>query len=220
MNTYVEFGNIILRQIKGISMGSITAPDFANASLAVDEYRFVKDQLKCKNYQLLEKFNYLCRYLDDIGVPNLTNFDVYAATIYSNTLSLTKSNDNSLNEVAFLDLPVSVEDSRFHTKVYCKTDNYQFQVITLPFLSSNVAEEMCFYVYFGQILRFLCICTKLEYFKDRCLFLTRLLQDRGYSNVKLASKFNQVLHRHRMNWNKFAGQVRTRDLMLSVVYAL
>ena len=41
-NTYVEFGDLVLRQICGIPMGSIPAPDFANLSLAVDEFRFVK----------------------------------------------------------------------------------------------------------------------------------------------------------------------------------
>ena len=54
-----------------------------------------------------------------------------------------------------------------------------------------------YYVYFGQILRFLRICSGLEDFKERCIFLTRLLQDRGYQNTRLASKFNEVLYRHK-----------------------
>ena len=35
-NTYIEFGSLILRQVIGIPMGAIPAPDFANLALAVD----------------------------------------------------------------------------------------------------------------------------------------------------------------------------------------
>ena len=58
-NTYVEFGNLILRQICGIPMGSIPAPDFANLSLAIDEYRFVKNMIKEKRFNILVKLNNL-----------------------------------------------------------------------------------------------------------------------------------------------------------------
>ena len=122
--------------------------------------------------------------------------------------------------VSYLDLSVSVVNSNFHVKVYCKTDDYSFSVITLPFLESNVAIEMCYYVYFGQILRFLRICTCLEDFKERSIFLTWLLQQRGYNNTRLASKFNEVLYRHKKDWFKFNGLIRVRDLMLGVVYDL
>jgi hypothetical protein len=159
--------------------------------------------------------------LDDIGAPNFPEFEQFVSSIYPPTLSLSKSNqDSSLLNVAYLDLSVSIVNSTFHVKVYCKTDDYSFSVITLPFLESNVAIEMCYYVYFGQILRFLRICSALEDFKERSIFLTRLLQVRGYNNIRLASKFNEVLHRHKKDWFKFNGQTRVRDLMLKVVYNL
>jgi hypothetical protein len=56
-NTYVEFGDLILRQICGIPMGSIPAPDFANLALAVDEFRFVKSMIKDKRFDILAKMN-------------------------------------------------------------------------------------------------------------------------------------------------------------------
>ena len=215
-NTYVEFGNLILRQIRGIPMGSIPAPEFANLALAVDEFRFVTKILKDKMYNVLAKMNFSCRYLDDIGAPNFLECDSFA--IYPPTLTLSRSNQDSLLNVAYLDLSVSVVNSQFQVKVYCKTDDYNFLVITLPFLESNVAVEMCYYVYFGQILRFLRICSRLEDFKERCIFLTRLLQNRGYVNCRLASKFNEVLHHHKKDWTKFREKVNIRDLMVEGVY--
>ena len=154
-NTYVEFGDLILRQICGIPMGSIPAPDFANLSLAVDEFRCVKKMLRDRSYSVLTKMNYMCRYLDDIRAPNFPEFELLFSSIYPPTLTLSKSNEDSTRNVAYLDLSVSVDNGQFQVKVYCKTDDYNFSVITLPFLDSNVAVEMCYYVYFGQILRFL-----------------------------------------------------------------
>ena len=217
-NTYVEFGSLILKQIVGIPMGSIPAPDFANLALAVDEYKFVKKMLHDQNFPVLNKLNNCCRYLDDIGTPNFSDFAVHARDIYCDSLTLTRSNRSSTDNVAFLDLSVSVYDRKFETRIYCKTDDYNFVVISLPFIESNVSTEMCFYVYFGQILRFLRVCSKLQYFIERSIFLTRMLQERGYNSPRLASKFNQVILRHRQDWSKFAALISTKELMMRVIY--
>ena len=58
-NMYIEFGNLIVRQICGIPMGSIPAPDFANLALAVDEFRFVKNMIKDRMFHILAKMNSL-----------------------------------------------------------------------------------------------------------------------------------------------------------------
>ena len=152
-------------------------------------------------------------------MPNFPEFEQSVLSIYPPTLSLSKSNqDSSLLNVAYLDMSVSVVNNDFHVKIYCKTDDYSFSVITLPFLESNIAIEMCYYVYFGQVLRFLRICSALEDFKERSVFLTCLLQEKGYNNSRLASKFNEVLYRHKKDWLKFNGLIRVRDLMFQVVY--
>jgi hypothetical protein len=58
-NTYIEFGEFILKQICGVPMGSIPAPDFANLSLAVDEFRFVQKMKKENNKAILRKLNFM-----------------------------------------------------------------------------------------------------------------------------------------------------------------
>ena len=220
-NTYIEFGLFFLKQICGIPMGSIPAPDLANLCLCVDEFRFVKSTLALKNYALLNKLSNVARYLDDIGSCNFSDFDNISTAIYSDSLTLNRSNiDSNINAVAYLDLSVSVVNLDFVVKVYCKTDDYNFEVITLPFLELNVAEEMCFYVYFGQILRFLRICTLLSDFKERCIFLTRLLQRRRYCNIKLGKKFLQVLFRYKKELVKFDCVCNVRNLMQEVIYGI
>ena len=60
-NTYIEFGSLIPKQIRGIPMGSIPAPNFANLALGVGEYKFVKAKIVEKNCQLLRKMNFIGR---------------------------------------------------------------------------------------------------------------------------------------------------------------
>ena len=58
-NTYIEFGNFVLRQKCGVPMGSIPAPDLANLALSVDEFRFVLKMRKDRNFGILRKMNYM-----------------------------------------------------------------------------------------------------------------------------------------------------------------
>ena len=217
-NTYVRFGSLILQQIKGIPMGSIPAPDMANLALAVDEFRFVKRLLQGKAYPILKKLDHMARYLDDVAIPNFPDFTNHVGDIYPSTLTLSKSNESDTQNIPYLDLSISVMDQNFEIKVYCKTDDYDFNVISLPFLESNVSVEMCYYVYYGQVLRFLRICTQLEYFKERCIFLTNLLKRRNYCKKKLSVKLNQVLLRNKKDWFKFSRFISVRELMMKVVY--
>ena len=126
--------------------------------------------------------------------------------------------DSSTNCVAFLDLSISVVNCHFVIKVYCKTDDYNFEVITLPFLESNVVEEMCYYVYFGQVLRFMRICSLLADFKGRSSLLTHMLVLRGYAFERLAKKFMEVMFRYRAEVVKYGHFALVRNMMLEVVY--
>jgi hypothetical protein len=153
-----------------------------------------------------------------VGLPNFLNFENFIYLIYPGNLTLTKSNEDSVNNVAYLDLSISVSESSFIIKVYCKTDDYDFTVVTLPFLESNVAEEMCYNVFFGQILRFLRICSKLEDFVVRAKFLADTLVDRMYNKKKLATKLNQVLFRYPKEWNKFEMKILPHELTRQVLF--
>jgi hypothetical protein len=43
-NTYIQFGDFVLRQKCGVPICFIPAPDLANLALAVDEFRLSKDE--------------------------------------------------------------------------------------------------------------------------------------------------------------------------------
>ena len=100
-------------------------------------------------------------------MPNFPEFNDHISDIYGAGLTVNKSNEvSSTLNVAYLDLSISVSSGRFIVKVYCKTDDFNFQVVTMPFLESNIADSICYNVYFGQVLRFLRICTLQEDFVE------------------------------------------------------
>ena len=60
-----------------------------------------------------------------------------AQDIYPPCLELSQENED-LTQAAALDMFVLVKDGYFRTKVYNKTDDFPFHVVSLPFLESNI----------------------------------------------------------------------------------
>ena len=219
-NAYVKFGNLIFRQICGIPMGMIPAPGFAKLGLGVDEYKFCNKLVRDKRIDLLKKMMNLVRYIDDIGAANFEEFGEIAKDIYPRSLILNKSNESSVENCAFLDLRVSVVDQSFQTKVYNKTDDYNFMVITFPYLESNILTSVCYSVYFGELLRYLRISSRLIDFETRSRKLTVMLLDRGYNKKKMARQFFKLFMRYRKEARKFWGGVAVEDCVQHVVYGI
>jgi hypothetical protein len=219
-NTHVKFGNLIFKQICGIPMGMIPAPGFAKLGLGVDEFRYTSQLVKDKKVDILRRLINMCRYIDDIAVANFSNFMDIAKDIYPRSLVLNRSNVSSIVDCAFLDLSVSVIDCKFEIKVYNKTDDYEFLVITFPFLESNILTSICYSVYFGEILRYLRICSKLKDFENRARKLTFMLLERGYKQNEMAKQFFKVFSRYRSEARKFPGSLVVTDSVQRVIYGL
>lgn len=217
-NAYVRSGNLIFRQTCGIPMGMIPAPGFAKLGLAVDEFKFCQKLVKDKRIDLIKKMINCVRYIDDIGVANFIGFGEIAREIYPISLTLNKSNESSVTEYAFLDLNVSILNDKFCIKVYNKTDDYNFRVITFPYLDSNILTSICYSVYFGEILRFLRISSRLEDFEARSRKLTEMLVERNYKETEMAKQFFKLFLRYRQEARKFRGNMMIEDTIQRVVY--
>ena len=68
-NSYIQFADMIFKQIKGIPMGGNASPFIADLYLAWHEYCFMSEISKT-NYELALKLNKNSRYIDDIAVVN------------------------------------------------------------------------------------------------------------------------------------------------------
>ena len=153
-----------------------------------------------------------------IGVANFLEFGNIARDIYPRSLVLNKSNVSGTLDSAFLDLNVSVVNHQFHIKVYNKTDDYNFTVITFPFLESNIVTTVCYSVFFGEILRYLRICSSLSDFESRAKMLVLMLVQRGYKKSEMAKQFIKVFFRYKSEVRKFPGCINPADSMQHVIY--
>ena len=69
-NTFVVIGDRVFRQVIGIPMGTDCAPFLANLFLFSYEFQWMYEKLKKKQFYLLQKFKYCCRYIDDLFAIN------------------------------------------------------------------------------------------------------------------------------------------------------
>ena len=75
-----------------------------------------------KRFDLIDKFNDTCQYLDDIFTIDNPAFAEHIPDIYPRDFQLNKANTTDKEE-SFLDLNIKVIGYNIHTSVYDKRDN-------------------------------------------------------------------------------------------------
>ena len=122
--------------------------------------------------------------------------------MYPPSLELTKENDRP-DGANVLDMVVELSEGNIVTKVYCKTDDFPFQVISLPYLESNLDEKICYKVFYGQTLRFQRLCNLISDFEGRTKMLLDILVNRGYRIGKLRREFCKVVEKYISEFHKW-----------------
>ena len=102
-----------------------------------------------------------------------------------------------------LDKDVEISGDKFITKVYCKTDNLPFNVISLHFVESNMNGKLYYLVFYGQILRFQRLCMIRSDFEDRTRFLVGTLMNRKFDKGKLMKEFCRVIGKYLVEFQKW-----------------
>ena len=122
--------------------------------------------------------------------------------IYPPSLSLTQENDD-LSKANVLDMEVNISERSCITKVYCKTDHFPFNVISLPFLESNIDGDLCHGVFYSQIIRFERLSSHREDFEKRTRYLGEILKSRGYRNNVLERLFSKCVTKYAKEFQKW-----------------
>ena len=201
-NSYIKaFGNIF-RQGKGIIMGGKSSGWLSDCSLMVDEFEYVDGKIRGGLLEEADKFRFFRRYRDDCTSLNMDNFLRIASEIYPPSLTLTQENDRP-DKVNVLDMVAEVVDGRITTKVFCKTDHFPFEVISLPFLDSNLDSGICYRVFYGQIIRFQRLCSLKEDFEERVRFLANILLRRDYDLRMLQRQFCRAVDKYILEFQKW-----------------
>ena len=137
---------------------------------------------------IIEAFNSISRYLDDLLNIDNPYFEQMVCQIYPTDRQLNKANSSD-TEPPFLDWNVS-------SKVYDKRDEFNFEIINFPFLDGDVPRSPSSGVYISQLIRFARMCSNVDDFNNRNLFLTAKLLKQGYRYHKIRKALSKFYHRH------------------------
>ena len=85
-----------------------------------------------KQADVIDAFNAKSRYLDDILNINNVYFENMVSQIYPSELQLDKANTSD-TKAAFLDLHLSISNDIVSTKIYDKSDDFDFEIVNFPF---------------------------------------------------------------------------------------
>ena len=184
-------------------MGGKSSGWLSDCSLMVDEFKYVHSKIKAGSLDDASRLKYFCRYRDDCTTLNIDNFLEIASEIYPPSLALTQENEH-VDKANVLDMEVVILDGIIYTKVYCKADNFPFNVISLPFLESNLDSRICYRVFYGQVVRFQRLTSHREDFESRVKFLADILLGRNHVKWQLRREFCRAIEKYLVEFQKWA----------------
>ena len=169
-------------------MGTNCVPQVADLFLFCYERDFMMYLSDDKQADVIDAFNTTSRYLDDILNINNVYFDNILSQIYPSELPLTEANTSD-TKATFLDLHLSISNDIFSTKIYDKRDDFDFEIVTFPFLDSDVPRSTSYGVYISQLIRFARASSHVADFNKRNELLTQKPLKQGYRHHKLSKFF-------------------------------
>jgi hypothetical protein len=150
-STYVVFGDKVLQQSVGIPMDTNCSPILADLFLYSCETEFVQKLLQYNVKILAVSFNHRFRHIDDVLSINNHNFHNYVQVIYPNELQLNGSTESEKSAL-YLDILLNIVSyGRLTTLLYDKRDDFDFSVVSFPFLCSNTPLLPACGVYMRQV---------------------------------------------------------------------
>ena len=173
-NTFIKFDSNLYRQTVGIPMGTNCAPLVADVFLFCCERDFMLPLSGNNQTDIIEAWYSTSRYLDDLLYINNPYFEQMVGQIYPNELQSNKANP-SVTEAPFLDLNLSTTNGIVSSKIH---DN--FEIVNFPFLDGDVPRSPSYGVYISQLIRFARVCSNVDDFNNRNLFLTAKVLKQGY----------------------------------------
>ena len=116
-NIFIIFGSKLYRQIVGIPMGTNCAPLVADLLLFCYERDFMLSLSDNNQADIIEAFNSISRYLNDLLNIDNPYFEQMVGQIYPTELQLSKANSSD-TEALFLDLNLSITNGIVSSKIY------------------------------------------------------------------------------------------------------
>ena len=71
------------------------------------------------------------------------------------------------------------------SKIYDKLDDFNFEIVNFSFLDGEIPRSPSYGVYISQLILFARVCSNVDDFNNRNLFLTGKLLKQGYRYHKI-----------------------------------
>ena len=170
-NIFIRFASKLFKQIVGIPICTNCAPLVADLVLFCYERDFMLSLSDNNQTDIIEVFNSTSRYLDDLLNIDNPYFEQMVGQVYPTELQLNEANSSD-TETPFLDLNLSITNVIVSSRIYDKRDDFNFEIVNIPFLDEDVPRSPSYGVYISQLIRFARVCSNVDNFNNRNLFLT------------------------------------------------
>ena len=108
-----------------------------------------------------------------------------------------KNTTDTDRSASYVDLHLEIDsEGRLRTTSYDKRDDFNFPIVNLPFVCSNIPAAPAYGVYISLLIQYSRACGSCQDFLDRGLLLTRKLLNQGFLLVKLKSSLRKFYGHH------------------------
>ena len=133
--------------------------------------------------------------------------------IYPEELVLLNTNINR-NYDHYVDLNIFLHSGVFICSLFDKRNDFDFNVISYPFLSGNIPKIPTYGVYVSQLIRFCNVSS--ESMQKAVLNLNNKLRKQGFVVETLKRKFQQFSTKYIHLWSKFGEDITSENYLNSV----
>ena len=187
-NILVIFGGRVFQQTVSIPLGTKCAHLLADLFLYPYEADFIQG--------LARSFHFTFRYINDVLSLNNSRLGDFVDRIYPIELEIKDITDTD-RSASYLDLHLEIDsEGRLRTTLYDKRDDFNFPIVSFPFICSNIPAAPAYVVYISQMIRYSRACGSSQDYLDRGLLLTRKLLNQGFLFVKLKSSHRKFFGHH------------------------
>ena len=185
--------------------GSLCAPLLTDLFLYSYEAEFIQTLIKSGKRHLAKSFNFTYGYIDDVLSINNPKFGDYIDIIYPVELEIKDTTDAD-HHASYLDLLLKYFH-RLQVKLYDKRDDFNFNIVNFPFLSSNIPQSPVYGVFVFQLIRYARASSLYEDFIMRSQLLTSKLLKQGFTRNRLIATFKKSSGLHSVLVDRFKVSV-------------
>ena len=109
----------------------------------------------------------------------------------------------SVQKTNFLDMTISIFRGKFYIRLYDKRNDYDFDVISFPYLDGSIPKGQSYGIFISQLLRYARINTSFSNFISECKKLVTKLVGQYFAVAALRKRFQVLINKHFNVWGKY-----------------